>query len=589
MHFGYRWIGGGLMTTASPIDLQKGIDQLKDEKGSLRVKNCLYDQRLNKLLNHVVEEISVYAHDQIQLVKRLSKIGIALSAEKNLDKLLELIVDEARSFTCADAGTLYLLDEREEHLSFEILQNDTLNIRMGGTSGNLVSLPPIPLKLHGRPNHSNVSSYTALTGKVVNIPDVYEAADFDFTGPRKYDAATGYRSRSMLVIPMMNHQDNIIGVLQLLNAQDFETGQVVAFSDEYVDLVGCLASQAAVALDNTQLIQNLKELFDAFIKSIATAIDQKSPYTGGHVRRVVDLTTMIAHRINAMREGPFADVFFSEEQIEELRLAAWMHDVGKIITPEYVINKRTKLETLFDRIHLVETRFDLIERTLENKYLRRKVELLERGENDGVALVRLDEELQSELQALREDREFVCLCNTTLEFVKDERVERLQEIARKAYTLDGREYPYLTPDELYNLTIRKGNLTVEERKTIEEHALMTREILKEVPFPKELSRLLEFAVKHHEKLDGSGYPFGLVGDQIPLQARILAIADIFEALTAKDRPYKRPMKLSEAIRILGFMKKDRHIDGDIFDLFIASGLHQEYAQRELIPEQIDDV
>jgi HD-GYP domain-containing protein (c-di-GMP phosphodiesterase class II) len=572
------------------IDLHERVKHLKDRDESPAPNDCLHDQRLDKLLRHIVEEISLYGRHQIQLVKRLSKIGIALSAEKNLNKLLELIVDEARSFTRADAGTLYLLDEKEELLTFEIIQNDTLKIRMGGTSGNPVSLPSIPLRLHdGRPNYCNVSSYSALTAKIVNIADVYEAAEFDFTGPRKYDSATGYRSKSMLVIPMMNHQNSIIGVLQLLNALDSETGEVVPFLDEYVDLAGCLASQAAVALDNAQLIQSLKDLFDAFIKSIATAIDQKSPYTGGHVRRVVELTTMIALRINETTEGVFADVHLSDDQIEELRLAAWMHDVGKIITPEYVINKRTKLETLFDRIHLVETRFDLIESTIETGCLKRKIELLERGENVRDGLRRLDEELKAELQRVRDDRELVRLCNTSLELVQDERVERLRGIARKTYSVDGREYPYLTPDELYNLTIRKGNLTLEERRTIEEHALMTMEILKDVPFPKELSHLLEFAVKHHEKLDGSGYPFGIPGDDIPLQARILAIADIFEALTAKDRPYKSPMKLSEAIRILSFMKKDHHIDGDIFDLFLASGLHQEYARRELIPEQRDDV
>lgn len=527
------------------------------------------------------------AKNQGELVKRLSRIGIALSAEKNLDKLLELIVDEARSFTCADAGTLYLLDEKEELLNFAILQNDTLKTRMGGTSGIPASLPPIHLKVDGLPNYSNVSSYTALTGKVVNIPDVYQAGGFDFTGPMKYDAATGYRSKSMLVVPMANHQNNIIGVLQLLNAKDPGTAQVVAFSDEFVDLVCCLASQAAVALNTAQLIKSLKDLFDAFIRSIATAIDQKSPYTGGHIRRVVDIATMIACRINENEEGPFANVCFSDEQIEELRLAAWIHDVGKIITPEYLINKKTKLETVFDRIEIVTTRFDLIERTIENNYLKRKIELWEQGEADRAALARLDEEMEAELTALREERELVCFCNRSFEFMKDDKVEQLRDISRKLYSINGRDYPYLSSDELYNLTIRKGNLTAEERSTIERHALLTHEILKEVPFPKELSRLLEYAVGHHEKLDGSGYPYGLKGAQIPLQARIIAIADIFEALTAKDRPYKKPMKLSEALRILGFMKKDNHIDSDVLNLFIEGRLYENYAKRELEAEQLD--
>ena len=271
------------------------------------------DKRLNKVLMTVEREVKEYADYQLSHIEQLANIGLALSIEKNIDILLEMIVDAARELTNADAGTLYLVDDEKKSLRFQILQNDTMKTRMGGTSGIEVTLPPVPLEVDGKPNHSNVSSYCALTGDVVNIPDVYEAEGFDFTGPRKYDEATGYRSKSMLVIAMRNHENDIIGVLQLLNAKDIDTKQTVSFSTEYVDLIGSLASQAAVALTNAELVQDLRDLLYSFIKSIATAIDEKSPYTAGHFSRVVDLTMMIADKINGIKKGPFASVQFTDD------------------------------------------------------------------------------------------------------------------------------------------------------------------------------------------------------------------------------------------------------------------------------------
>jgi HD-GYP domain-containing protein (c-di-GMP phosphodiesterase class II) len=546
------------------------------------------DKRLNKLLKSVVSEVKQYAEGQIRHIKQLTQIGLALSAEKNISKLLESIVDEARELSNADAGTLYIVDKDNDELRFEILQNVTMNTRMGGTSGNEVNFPSVPLHIDGEPNHSNVSSYVALTGDTINIPDVYVAEGFDFTGPKKYDASTGYRSKSMLVIPMKNHENEIIGVLQLLNAQDLETGDVVAFSAEYVSLIGSLASQAAVALTNTQLIQDLNNLLYAFIKSIATAIDEKSPYTGGHINRVVDLTMMIAEKINEIEEGPYKDIFFSEDEIEELRMAAWMHDVGKITTPEYVVDKATKLHTIFDRIHLIETRFGLIAQWIESGHMKKKIELLQNGQGSEAELKSIDDELSMKLQTLREDFDFIKARNTSGEFMSDENVERIHAIAKKIYVSNGLEHPYLTENEVENLTIRKGTLTDREREVIENHATMSLKMLNQLPFPRKLSKVPEYASAHHEKLDGSGYPRHLTADELPLQSRIMAVADIFDALTAKDRPYKKPMKLSQVIKIMGFMKKDNHIDPDIYDLFLNSGLYIEYAKKEMNPELIDE-
>lgn len=569
-------------------DLRKELKSLLKNKGKGVDDVSQEDKRLQKLINTVVKEVNVYAEFQLSHIKRLAQIGLALSMEKNIDTLLEMIVDAARELTFADAGTLYLVDEENHCLNFQILQNDTMKTRMGGTSGVEVTLPPVPLEVDGKPNHANVSSYCAITGEVVNIPDVYEAEGFDFTGPRKYDEATGYRSQSMLVIPMANHENDIIGVLQLLNAKDIETEKVVAFSREYVDLIGSLASQAAVALTNVELINDLQDLLNSFIKSIATAIDEKSPYTAGHFNRVVDLTMMIADKANGMDKGPFRNVHFSDDELEEMRLAAWMHDVGKITTPEHVVDKGTKLEKIFDRVHLVETRFDLIAKTIENEALNEKLKILNGGKGDAAKLMSIDEKLKAELEELKNDKDFVMNCNIPKEFMDDEKLDRMKGIAKKTFGHNGSSQNYLTDDELYNLSIRKGSLTDEERQIIENHAMLTSKMLSQLPFPKKLANVPAYASGHHEKLDGTGYPLGLKADQLPIQARIMAVADVFEALTARDRPYKKPMPLSQAIKILGFMKNDKHIDPDIYDLFINEKIYLEYAKKELSPEQIDE-
>ncbi|MBU2645044.1 GAF domain-containing protein [bacterium] len=567
----------------------KGAGKSKKKKnldGALEIPAG--DEKLGNLLKTIVNEVKDYAEDQIRHIRKLSEIGKALTIEKDINKLFEMIVNEAREITGADAGTLYTMDENNRSLHFEVLQNETLNIHQGGASGNPIVLPNVQLYLDGNePNHTNVSSHVALAGETVNIPDVYKAKNFNFSGTKKYDAATGYRTCSMLVIPMHNHENKIIGVLQLLNAIDRQTGKTIAFSSEYVNIIESLASQAAVALTNVQLINDLKNLFYAFIKSIATAIDEKSPYTGGHIRRVVDLSMLIAKKINESDAEPFRDIHFSEDEMEELRIAAWMHDVGKVITPGHVVDKATKLETVVDRIALVETRFRLIEASVVNRFLQDKIELMTSRKGDSRRLKKLDAEMDKEIREIRESFEFIKSCNNTGEFMRDESVARIQAIAARTYTTADGQFPYLSEKEAEDLCIRKGTLSTEERKIIENHAGMTKKITEQLTFPRHLARVPEFASAHHEKLDGSGYPKGLSGDELPLQSRIMAVADIFEALTAKDRPYKEPMSLSQAVRILSFMKKDNHIDPGIFDLFVDGKLHLAYAEKEMNPDQID--
>ncbi len=550
------------------------------------LKNFSSNARLNKLLTSVVDEVREFANEQIERIQRLTQIGIALSAEQNIDKLLEIIIEEAMSFTAADAGTLYIVDNENHCLQFKILRNLTQNTHLGGTSGGKINLPAVPLSVDNQPNHSNVSSYTALTGEIVNIPDVYEAEGFDFTGPKKYDEQTGYRSCSMLVIPMKNHENDIIGVLQLLNATAGD-GEVIAFSEEDVDLIASLASQAAVALENATLINDLKDLFEAFIQSIATAIDEKSPYTAGHIRRVTGLTMMIAETINHTNQAPFEKVNLSPDEMEELRIAAWMHDIGKITTPEYVIDKSTKLQTIFDRGELIDTRFQLIRQSLENEWLHQQLAAQRKDTAAGDELEKARQQHEAALTQLDEDLDFIHRCNIAGERMDDDALARIQRIATQKFRINGEARSYLTTNEVYNLSVRRGTLTSEERSVIQNHALVSYKMLKQLPFPKKLSKVPEYAGGHHEKLDGTGYPFGLSSEQLPLQARIMAIADIFEALTAKDRPYKRPMKLSTAIRILGNMCDEMHTDRSIYDLLISSGVLLKYAEQELNKEQID--
>jgi HD-GYP domain-containing protein (c-di-GMP phosphodiesterase class II) len=510
-------------------------------------------------------------------LRRLTQIGVALSAEKDINRLLERILIEARAITSADGGTLYQMSNDGRELQFVFVQNESLKINMGGAGGE-ITWPPVPLiNADGDYNHANVSAHVAITGQPVNIADVYDAPGFNFEGPIAFDKKTGYRTQSMLVVPMRDHEGDIIGVLQLLNAIEPDTGRVIPFSRKAQDLAWALASQAAVALTNNLLIFELETLLNAFIQTIAIAIDEKSPYTGGHVRRVAELTMTIAEKINQTQEGHFEKISFSDDEMKELRMAAWLHDVGKITTPEHVVDKSTKLEKVYDRIEDVEKRFELLKREYQSEINKVQVNL------DG----RSTEDNAKELKDLDEEYQFLAQMNNGSEFTQDKMIERIKQIAKRQWCINSKTLPLLTEDEIYNLSIRRGTLNDEERNIINNHAVVTYRMLSKLPFPKKMQRIAEYAAAHHEKVNGTGYPLGLKGDSFPLQARIIALADIFEALTAKDRPYKKGKTLSEALKIMDFMAKDQHIDSDLYKLFIKEHVYLDYARRELEPQQID--
>jgi HD-GYP domain-containing protein (c-di-GMP phosphodiesterase class II) len=540
------------------------------------------NDQVNRLLGKLVSEVKGFMEKQLDQIRRLNQIGTALSAEKNLDRLLEMIVDEARGFTNADGGTLYIMSDDEEELHFAIVQNTSLNVRMGGTGGK-ITWPSVKLNnLDGSPNHANVSAYAAITGQVVNISDVYHAEGFNFEGTRKFDAETGYRSKSMLVVPMRNHENDIIGVLQLLNAQISKTTEVISFSTENQKMTESLASQAAVAISNNRLIHDLENLLESFIRTIATAIDEKSPYTGGHVRRVSELTMAIADKINKRRDGPYAGVRFDEDKLKELRISAWLHDVGKITTPEYVVDKGKKLETIYNRMEALKERFEILRRDSEIKKLKNGNRMRHRNSVEKTIDTAAKEEMD-----LDADYEFLTDINTGTKFMDEKMLDRLKNIAGRKWNLGGDLLNLLSDDEVYNLSIPLGTLTDKEKEIIKNHVTVTHKMLCQLPFPKKLRHVSHYASSHHERMDGAGYPFGLRGNEIPLQARIIALADVFDALTAKDRPYKKEKTLSEAIKIMGYMVKDNHIDRDLFELFIKERIHLDYARKELTPNQID--
>lgn len=517
------------------------------------------------------------------LLSKINAVGIALSSEKNHQRLLEMILVNAKELASADGGTLYLCTP-EKTLEFSIVHNDSLKIYMGGTSGKAVPFYPIKLiDESGQDNINNVAACAAIKNKTFNIPDAYNNDEFDFSGMRRVDLKTGYHSKSFLTVPMSNHENELIGVLQLINALDAETGEIKVFSKLAQNVVESLASQAAIAISNKQLIESQRQLFDAFLKLIAAAIDEKSPYTAGHCKRVPKLTNMIAEATCNIGYGPYKDFSMSKEDIYQLNVAAWLHDCGKITTPEAVIDKRTKLETIYDRIETVDMRFEILKRDAEIASLKKT---LKSFSSDTPAK---DEMLVKKLQQFNDDQAFIQQCNIGSEEINIKRQQRIKEIAEyKWHDADGNEKKLLSENEIYNLNIKKGTLNDEEREIINNHIVVTIKMLERLPFPKYLNNVLEYAAGHHEKMDGTGYPRGLTKEQMSVPARMMAIADIFEALTADDRPYKKAMPLSRALNILGNMTLNNHIDTDLFNVFMWQKVYQQYADKFLTPQQCDD-
>ena len=606
------------------------IKQLDFASDPIKPVSSLYEINTLSDAQSVMHDSIKERTDDLRLAQdklaRLVENGLLLSLERDRHKLLRHILFGSREIAHCAACTLFLKTERNT-LAFSMRTSED-------------QLPPFEVPLYdpvtGAPMTGFVSSYVALKNELIIIDDVYSETRFDLSGTKDFSEQTGFRTVSMLTVPLSPRSDEVIGVLQLMNALDPETGAVIPFPAELIRYVEALAAQSAVALENHNLLAAQKELMDSMIKILAGAIDAKSAYTGNHCKRVPELAVMLAEEAGKVSEGPLATFSFkTEDEWREFRVGAWLHDCGKVTTPEHVIDKATKLETIYNRIHEVRTRFEVLLRDARIAQLEAMAAGMPAAEAEQVFTVRQ--------QQLLDDFDFLAQCNIGGEFMAPEKLERLKKIASQSWLrhFDDRLglshgelyfYEAIPPQalpvverllddkpshivpridltafdprygfrmnvpehlynfgELYNLSVDRGTLTEEERFKINEHIIQTIVMLESMPFPKNLRRVPEYAGEHHETLLGGGYPRKKTPDQLSIPSRIMAIADIFEALTATDRPYKAAKTLSECVRILASFKNRGHIDAELFDLFLRSGVHLRYAEQYLKPEQIDTV
>ncbi|RIK74733.1 hypothetical protein DCC62_14705 [candidate division KSB1 bacterium] len=521
------------------------------------------------------DRATVDVNDDVQTqIARLNQIGIALSSEHNLNKLLELIVKEARRFTVADGGSLYI--KEDDKLNFLVAQTESLEKKLEGAPSFKSFYVPL--------TKESISGYVAITGQVLNIPDVYHISPtVEYRFNKDFDKRMGYRSKSMLTVPMRDHKDQIIGVLQLVNSLDAQ-GRVVPFRKEYETLILSLASQAAVAIRNAKLIEEIRALFKSLVRYSAKAIDSRSPHTAGHSGRVARYSMRIAEAINDEREGFFAGIKFSPEQLEELRMAGWLHDIGKIGVKEAVLEKITKLNDA--QMETIAERFTAIKSSLVIESLKQKFEFVQMNGEGLARLKEIDAALAERLKGLDSDLEFLKKINVP-GYLPPADLARLQKIGERTFMdSNGEERYFLTPHEYESLSVVKGNLTASEYKEIQKHVEHTLAILRKIPFTKDLENIPKYAGAHHEMLDGSGYPFGLKGDEIPLQARIMCIADIYDALSSQDRPYKKAVPLEKSLQILQEEAERGKLDKNLVELFIRRKLYQ--SQRKLDEDEDQD-
>ncbi|MDZ7818175.1 MAG: HD domain-containing phosphohydrolase, partial [Aliarcobacter sp.] len=513
-------------------------------------------------------ETDMLSHVKFQ---RIMDINLELSNELNKNKLLEMILTLTRELTHSEAGTLYIKSNDKKYLDFKVIQNKPIDIYMGGTKDK-ITWDSLPLYLEdGSENKSMVAVVSALENKIINIPDVYYSKDYNFDGTKNFDKNTGYRSKAMLVIPLTNHEYEVIGVIQLINKTKM-SGKVISFNNSDEKIIKALAAQAAMALTNNQLIKSLEKLLDAFVSTIASAIDAKSKHTLRHINQVSKLAPLLAKAIHE-DTTIYKDVKYTENDLKEIELAAKMHDIGKISMPESIIDKATKLQLMIDGIELIKERHEILKRDY-------KIELLE----DKISQKTYEEKIN----ILNNDIKFLERINIGTEFIRKEDIEKIKEISKHKYYKNGEKVNFLTQNEIYNLSIERGTLTKEEKAIMNSHAQLSYDMLTALPFPKKYENVVHIAVNHHEKLNGKGYPRGLTEKDLVLEDRIMILVDIFEALTANDRPYKSAKKLSEVFEILSFMAKNNEIDGQLLEFFRNSQMLANYVKEDLLPIQLDD-
>lgn len=478
-----------------------------------------------------------------EAIKQVLRAGILLSSEHDLNRLLDAVLMSVMSLANCDAGTLYLLED--DGLHFKIMHTNSLGTHTGG-DGNDPDLPPVPLK------RENVCAFSLLENRTVRIEDVHSSDEYDFSGPVRYDAITGYHTQSMLVVPMTNREGKKLGVIQLINALD-ENGNVRSFPDDMILALESMTSQSSITIQNVLYMQDIKELFQSFVRVMSSAIDERSPYNANHSRRMAENGARFVDFLNAKAQESGLEEPFSDERKDALVMSIWLHDVGKVVTPLAIMNKEARLsplqsERIINRLHNIEllARISVLEGSITDDEYRQ---------------IRRDtEETREKLREINR-----------VGFLTDEKLEYLGQLKKRIYVENGKEFPWITDDEYEQLTIRKGTLSPSERMVMENHVKITRKLLSQIHFSRALSDVPEWAAAHHELLDGSGYPNHLTADEIPMEVRIITILDIFDALVAEDRPYKPGIPVPKALSILTSMaEEDGKLDAQLTKLFAES-------------------
>ena len=511
-------------------------------------------------------------------LETLNRIGVALSTERNTDTLLELILTKSREITCCDAGSLYLVEEGAEgtkHLVFKLTQSDS----------HSVPFRQFTLPIDTR----SIAGYAAATGKILNIKDAYRIRNLPFRQNREFDQKFGYRTKSLLVVPMKNQKDEVIGVLQLINAKRKAAvklvspkvvhREVVPFSQRSQELAASLASQAAVALENNLLYRDIQNLFEGFVKASVTAIESRDPTTFGHSERVARLTVGLAEAVDHSDTGPYKDINFTLKDIQEIRYASLLHDFGKVGVREEVLVKAKKLYP--SQLQLITKRFQYIRKVLELDTYRKKLDYIVGHGNQGYEqpFAEIDGVQENELQQLDDFLKHILQANEPT-VLPEKTSEKLMEVAGWTFQdPSGPTEPLLAPEELRFLTIPKGSLDPDERVQIESHVIHSFRFLSQIPWTKELKSIPEIVKAHHEKLNGTGYPYKMKAEEIPFQSKMMTISDIFDALTARDRPYKRAVPLERALDIIGQEVKSQLLDPVLYQLFLDAKIFQITAKE----------
>ena len=561
--------------TEPPIGLGDMAFALPTDASRAALRELLRAAMENSALKRAVKQLEEQARRQHRQFEELNRIGIALSAERDIGKLQDFILMTMRQLTNADGASLWRKKEGEDgspQLFLASSQNTSID--------NTYQAFTVPV------DDKTVVGYTVTVGMSQIYDDAYSPPPGKPQGGKGFDAQFGYRTKSMLTVPMRNYNSEIVGAVQLINAKrNFDTKltvgnvprEVVSFRPEDLEMIESIASQAAVALDNKSLLDSIQALFDGFVQASVTAIEQRDPSTAGHSGRVEALTSSLARAVTEIQTGRYRDIFMTDDQLKELRYACLLHDFGKVGVREHILVKAKKL--MPGQLEVIQARFEFVERSVQLEYATEKLEAMRSGADGESKVAEIDRRLDEELERLRDWIQGIVTANEPTVLPQD-KASMLDVLSRQTYhDMAGHPHPLLDPQEFRFLSIRKGTLDAQERLEMEAHVTHSFHFLTKIPWTPVMRDIPEIAYGHHEKLDGSGYPRGLTAEQIPLQAKMMTISDIYDALTAQDRPYKRAVPRDVALDILHSEAADGKLDTELLDVFVNKRIYQVTAPR----------